>query len=102
MLSRCPKEAIRPMFAPQFQPGLCEPANRSGTRGVGYDLWPYPVTRATIVVGHTRDGVDRSFMTRVCWLQAKQACERLTCVIMFLIHTKISRRYNMHNNGACT
>ena len=36
MPPRCPKEAIRPMFAPQFQPGLCEPASRPGTRGVGY------------------------------------------------------------------
>ena len=36
MLPKCPDEAIRPMFAPQFQPGLCEPANRSGTMGVGY------------------------------------------------------------------
>ena len=36
MLPKCPGEAIRPMFAPQFQPGLCEPASRSGTRGVGY------------------------------------------------------------------
>ena len=36
MLPRCPEEAIRPMFVPQFQPGLCETANRSGTRGVGY------------------------------------------------------------------
>ena len=36
MLPRFTEEAIRPMFVPQFQPGLCEPANRSGTRGVGY------------------------------------------------------------------
>ena len=36
MLPKFPEEAIRPMFAPQFQPGLCEPANHSGTRGVGY------------------------------------------------------------------
>ena len=33
MLPKCPEEAIRPMFVPQFQPGLCEPANRSGARG---------------------------------------------------------------------
>ena len=36
MLPKCPEEVQRPMFAPQFQPGLCEPASRSGTRGVGY------------------------------------------------------------------
>ena len=36
MLPKCPGEVIRPMFVPQFQPGLCEPANRAGTRGVGY------------------------------------------------------------------
>ena len=44
MLPKCPEEAIRPMFVPQFQPGLCEPANRSGTREVGYSF-PEDVAR---------------------------------------------------------
>ena len=30
MPPRCPDEAIRPMFVPQLQPGLCEPATRTG------------------------------------------------------------------------
>ena len=39
MLLRCPEEAIRPIFVPRFQPGLCEPANRSGTGG--WAKWDY-------------------------------------------------------------
>ena len=35
VLPRCPEDAIRPMFVPRFQPGLCEPSSRSGKRGVG-------------------------------------------------------------------
>ena len=33
---KIPRRGQRPMAAPQFQPGLCKPATRSGTRGVGY------------------------------------------------------------------
>ena len=39
-------------------------------------------------------------MTRVCCLQATQPCQRLTCMIITVIHTKRSRRDNMHNNSA--
>ena len=88
MLPKCPEEVQRPMFAPQFQPGLCEPANRSGTRGVGYILeWAthnlgstednaVDVVRSTLCNEGTPRGINNAFFNQNAGVVAR------SCVVM--------------------